>query len=91
MSNISKTHRIVEDWELPNLQSFNNCTVYVDFVIDDTYDIVRVSKVNCEFADPDEVLPINTRALQGVPRLLELEIIAELEEQIDDIIEFIEG
>lgn len=80
--------RLIEDWELPNVNTFDNCTVYVDFVFRDN-EVVRISKVHCEFADPDGIVPIQTKTLQGVSTLLERQLIAELEDQLDDIVSFI--
>jgi hypothetical protein len=82
--------RIVEDWELPNVQTFNNCTIYVDFGIKDD-EITRIVKVHCEFADPLERYPIQTKPLLGVPSVLEEELIGELQDQIDDILNFVYG
>ena len=80
--------QIVEDWELPNIATFDNCTVYVDFAFFDN-EITRIVKVHCEFADPDGEFPLQTKPLLGVPSILEQQLIKELESQLDDIVNFI--
>lgn len=80
--------RIIEDWELPNVNTFDNCTIYVDFAFFDD-EITRIVKVYCEFADPLEAYPIQTKYLAGIPSVLEQQLINELQEQLDDIINFV--
>lgn len=82
--------QIIEDWELPDVNTFDNCTLYVDFAFRDN-EIKSIKRVHCEFADPDSKVPIQTKTLNGVPTILERQLIATLEDQLDDIVNFVES
>jgi hypothetical protein len=77
----------IEEWPLPELPTFDNCIVEVDFVVDDQL-IKKVKTVNCVFRKRG--YPEQSRQLNGIPTLLEKQVIELLEADLDNILSYIE-
>ena len=78
----------IEEWALPDLPTFNNCVVEVDFTIVDQI-ITRINRVICVFRKRG--YPEQSRPLNGIPTLLEEQIIELLEADLDSILSYIEA
>lgn len=78
----------IEEWALPNLKTFDDCVVEADFVIDDQV-ITRVIRVHLVFKKRG--YPQQSRYINGTPALLEKQVIAELEADLDNILSYIEA